>query len=62
MPQVPLPKDPDSLEKWKQLPQEPPSRQALPPMAGGSQRWLTGLLIVLAVLIILALLSQARPA
>jgi hypothetical protein len=60
MPLDPIPKDPESLEKWRQLPQEPPSRQALPPAAGGSQRWV-GLLIVMAILIILALLAQARP-
>ena len=60
MPKDPLPHDPESLEKWKQLRQEPPSREALPPLFGGS-RWLFGLLIVMAVVIILAL-AQGRPA
>lgn len=55
MPNDPLPPDPDSLEKWKQLPQNLPSRDALPPMTAGT-RIAFGLLIVMAVLIILALL------
>jgi hypothetical protein len=65
MPRDPLPPDPDSVEKWKQMPQNAPSRNALPPATGGmgQARWLYGLLIVMAVLIILSwLLQQARPA
>ena len=65
MPRDPLPSDPESLEKWKQMPQNAPSRDALPPATGGARqaRWLYGLLIVIAVLIILSLiLQQVRPA
>jgi hypothetical protein len=61
MPNDPLLKDPEPLAKWR-LPQELPSRRVFPPAAGGSPRWLSGLLIVMAILIILALLSQARSA
>ncbi len=35
MPTDPLPPDPESVEKWRHLPQNKPSRQALPPMTGG---------------------------
>ena len=50
-----LPPDPDAVEKWKDLPQNAPSRKALPPATGG-MRWawmivgLTALVIILAVL------------
>ena len=30
-----LPPDPDALEKWQNLPQGTPSKDALPPAAGG---------------------------
>jgi hypothetical protein len=59
-PHEPLPPDPESLEKWRQLPHNRPSREALPPAAGGL-RLATGLLIVFALLIILALIFQGRP-
>lgn len=61
MPNEPLPPDPDSLEKWRKMAQNPPSKQALPPMTGGS-RMAVGLLIVTAVLIILSLLLRGGPA
>jgi hypothetical protein len=57
MPQEPLPPDPDSLEKWKQMPSNTPSREALPPATGGT-RMAFGLLIVMGILIILALLFK----
>ncbi len=60
MPLVPLPPDPDSLEQWKQLPQNKPSREALPPVGGGA-RFAFGLLIAMAVLIILSLLFRGTP-
>lgn len=60
MPREELPEDPDSLEKWGKLPQNPPSKQALPPMTGGTK--IAGaLLLAMAVLIILALLFQSAP-
>lgn len=56
MPRENLPPDPDSLEKWQQLPQNRPSKNALPPMAGGLQ-WAFWLLLILAVVIIFGLLQ-----
>ena len=60
MPREPLEEDPESLEKWGGLPQNPPSKQALPPMTGGL-RIAGALLLALAVLIILTLLFQGVP-
>ncbi|HEX2906218.1 MAG TPA: hypothetical protein VHO69_05115 [Phototrophicaceae bacterium] len=50
-----LPPDPDAKAKWEQLPQNQPSKQALPPVAGGG-RWVWGLLLLLALFVVLALL------
>ena len=35
MPNTDLPPDPDALKKWRDLPQGVPSKEALPPAAGG---------------------------
>ena len=35
MPTAPLPPDPESVEKWRNMPQNKPSPHALPPMTGG---------------------------
>ncbi len=51
-----LPPDPDALEKWKNLPQNKPSKEALPPVAGGT-RWLWGML-ALSILVLIVLLLQ----
>jgi hypothetical protein len=51
-----IPPDPDSLEQWKQLPQNTPSKDALPPMTGGL-RWVGWLLIIVAIVIIFGLLQ-----
>jgi hypothetical protein len=59
MPDDPLPPDPDSLARWHDLPQNQPSKRALPPVAGGS-RWVWGLLVILAVVVIVSLLAQSR--
>lgn len=57
----PLPPDPESLEKWQQMPNSEPSKQAMPPATGG-MRGSVKLLIALTVLIILvALLQQGSP-
>ncbi len=48
--------DSEALEAWDKLPKNMPSRQALPPMTGGT-RWVWGLLIVLAIVIIFGLLQ-----
>jgi hypothetical protein len=58
----PLPHDPESLEKWQQMPSTPPSKQALPPATGGMRGLSVKLLIALLVFIILVgLLQQGRP-
>lgn len=51
-----LPPDPEALETWEKLPKNAPSRQALPPMTDGT-RWMWGLLVVLAIVIIFGLLQ-----
>jgi hypothetical protein len=52
-----LPPDSDAVEKWRNMPQNKPSREALPPLTGGS-RWLTALMIVFIVMLLLGWLSQ----
>jgi hypothetical protein len=52
----PLPPDPELLAKWQELPQNKPSREALPPMTGGLQLAAT-FLIILTVLFIIGLLQ-----
>jgi hypothetical protein len=60
MPREKLPEDPESLEKWTQLSQNTPSKQAMPPAMGGLKlTWV--LLLGFAVLIILALVFQLFP-
>ncbi len=57
MPDDPLPPDPASVEQWRSLPQNKPSKDALPPMTGGLH--LTrGLLIGGGIVLVLALLAQ----
>jgi hypothetical protein len=51
-----LPPDPDAQAAWDKLPKNAPSRQALPPMTGGS-RWAWGILLILAIVIIFGLLQ-----
>ncbi|MEP7292459.1 MAG: hypothetical protein ABI835_11785 [Chloroflexota bacterium] len=56
----PLPPDPASVEKWRALPQNKPSRDALPPMTGGlrtSRALLFGFGIVLLLALIVQLLA-----
>ena len=57
MPAEPLPPDPESVEKWRNLPQNKPSRDALPPMTGGLRLnralWF-GFGMVLLVIVILS--------
>ena len=59
VPRDDLPPDPDSLTKWKRLPQNKPSKQALPPVAGGAQ-WTLWLLVILFALVLIVLLVQGR--
>lgn len=60
MPRDDLPTEPDWLAKWKELPQNKPSKQALPPATGGG-RWLLWLLAVVLLVAVIALLLQSRP-
>jgi hypothetical protein len=56
----PLPPDEESVEKWRNLPQNKPSRDALPPMTGGlrvNRALLIGFGIVAVVIIIANLFS-----
>jgi hypothetical protein len=58
-----LPSDPDALEKWGNLPQTPPSREALPPATKGGWtffgRYLfpRGLILVIVALIALGVIA-----
>jgi len=56
-----LPPDSDSLEQWERLPRNPPSKDALPPMVFRA-RWILWVTIIVAALIVIGLLLQARPA
>ncbi len=49
--------DPDALAEWDKLPQNKPSKDALPPLTGGT-RWSLVLLGVIFILIIISLLLQ----
>jgi len=64
MPTDPLPPDPESVEKWKAMPHNKPSREALPPMTGGlgSMRPLVIFAIIIGALILLSLLLGRAPA
>jgi hypothetical protein len=57
LPAEPLPPDPESVEKWRSLPQNTPSKAALPPMTGGL-RISRALLIVGGILLVLAVALQ----
>ena len=60
MPAEPLPPDPESVEKWRSLPQNTPSKDALPPMTGGlrvSRTLLVGGGILLVLAVVLQLLA-----
>lgn len=52
-----LPSDPEAEEQWRRLPQNKPSRQAMPPAAGGA-RWVWWLVGALALVMIIAWLLQ----
>lgn len=62
MPDDPLLPDPESVEKWRNLPQNRPSRQALPPVMGGGRLnralWLGFGVILLAAVILSWLLGR----
>ncbi len=57
-----LPPDPDSVEKWESLPQNKPSRQALPPAAGGlrmTRVLLVGLFVIIIVITVVSIVTQS---
>lgn len=56
MPSEPVRPDPESLAKWQELPQNQPSKEALPPMTGGL-RLAFAFLIILAILLVVGLLQ-----
>lgn len=51
-----LPPDPDSMEKWKNL----PSKDALPPVVL-RPGWILWVVIIIAILIVAGLLLQRGP-
>lgn len=58
MPAEPLPPDPESVEKWRNLPQNKPSREALPPMTGGlrlNRALLVGFGVLLLAAVVISL-------
>jgi len=59
--QPPIEPDPVSVENWERLPQNTPSRDALPPMTGEVRSALV-LIILLLVLAGLALILGQPPA
>lgn len=52
--------DPEAVETWERLPQNTPSKSALPPMTAGTRSALA-LLLMLIVLVILALVFGRPP-
>lgn len=54
----PLPPDPESVEKWRSLPQNNPSPKALPPLMGGSKQLMAFLFIAFILLVLGYLLGR----
>lgn len=55
----PLEADPDAVEKWRSLPQNKPSRQAMPPATGGlslNRTLLLGFGLLMLVVIVVSLI------
>ena len=57
MPTDKLPPDPDAVEKWRQMPKNQPSKDALPPVVL-QPGWILGFVILVGILIVLALLLR----
>ncbi len=57
MPRDPLPPDPESEEAWRNMPQTPPSKQALPPATGGLQMTRALVFIFLLAMAIVTIIS-----
>jgi len=58
MPSEKLVPDPESVEKWAQLPQNKPSPSAMTPMMGGLRPILWLLVLILIVIILSALAGR----
>lgn len=58
MPREILPPDDEALAKWRELPQNEPSRDALPPMTGGTR--LAWFFLAALVVVIIVVLLQGR--
>lgn len=57
-----LPIDPAALEKWQSLPQNPPSKSALPPATGGlsvNRALVWGIIVIGIVMGAVFILSQS---
>lgn len=57
MPDEKLQPDQKAVEAWDKLEKNAPSKQALPPAAGGLN-WAWGFIILLGLLIVIGLLAQ----
>jgi hypothetical protein len=51
--------DQDAIDAWDSLPKGTPSKQALPPLTGGS-RWLNALIFAGIIILLLVILTQGR--
>jgi hypothetical protein len=58
MPDNELQPDSDAIEQWRNLPQNAPSRQALPPATGGTPRWLWALIGLGVLILVVGALSH----
>lgn len=57
MPRDQLPDDPNALEKWRNMPQNKPSRESLPPVTGGL-RWAWLFVVLLVIVVLVSLLER----
>lgn len=57
MPRDQLPDDPNALEKWRNMPQNKPSRESLPPVTGGL-RWAWLFIALLVIVVLFSLLER----
>lgn len=63
-PREELPPDPEALEKWRQLPQTVPSKNAYPPVTGGmawNRALMVGILffaVIAGIVVLISTVSQ----
>lgn len=57
MPRDQLPDDPNALEKWRNMPQNKPSRESLPPVTGGLP-WAWVFIALLVIVVLFSLLER----